>query len=255
MNFHFPSYKKLSTFKNYLILSSLLFFSCISVWFFGKNPLLASIPILAIGILFLLYIKSWKLFIVYVLFASLGTIQEIFFISRGLWFYSKESFLLVPLYLPFVWGNIGLIAVSAFKGIRMIDRKKRLLHNPPNFWLICIITFCTGIAAILSIRLFYLETVKIVTILICIDIVYIFLMRSIPLAFVGLFSMIGGAVGDLVSVSLNLWSYPLENTFAGVPPYIFIGWDVIGLLIVGLYLALDSSDAPLPRWMKDKTEN
>ena len=253
MNFRFQSYKNFSAGENFLILISVLFLSYASVWLLGGTPLLAAIPIALAGALFLFYTRSWKLFLVYFLFALGGTLQEIFFISKGLWSYSSGSFLLVPLYLPFVWGNIGGVAIGAFKGIVILDKNQRLLHRPPNFGKICLIIFLTGVAALLSIRFFYQNPLTLIAILLCLDIVYILFMRSLPLAIVGLFAMAGGTIGDLIAVWLKLWSYPLQNTWAGVPPYIFIGWDVVGLLVVGFYLALDAPDAPIPDWMKDKT--
>jgi uncharacterized membrane protein YoaT (DUF817 family) len=252
MKINFPYYKNFSARENFIIGFSLLLLSYASVWFLGKNPLLAAVPIAMAGALFLFYTRSWKLFLVYFLFALGGTLQEIFFISKGFWSYTSGSFLSVPLYLPFVWGNIGAIAIGAFKNIIIADKNHRLLHRPPGFRKICLILFLTAAAALIGIRMFAQEPVKLIAVFLVIDILFVLHMRSLPLAIVGLFAMAGGTIGDLIAVALNLWNYPLPNTWAGVPPYIFIGWDVVGLLIVGFYLALDAPDAPIPRWMKDK---
>ena len=224
-----------------------------ATWFLADTPILASIPIILVGVLALWYARSTKLVIVYFLFALTGAAQESFFISNGLWSYGSETFLSIPLYLPFVWGNIGILAIGVFKGILLVDKKNELYHRPPLFFGSCVFTLAAALATLSSIHLFGGYPLTLMLVLLGIDALYAVAMRSVPLALVGIVAMTCGAVGDLVSVSLGIWHYPIGvgETLAGVPPYIFIGWDIVGLLIVGFYLTLDARDAPLPRFLKD----
>lgn len=249
----FPLYTNYSPLKNFFVLCLVLGVTYAATWFLADTPLLASIPIILVGALALWYARSLKLVIVYILFALTGAAQESFFILNGLWSYGSETFLSIPLYLPFVWGNIGILAIGVFKGILMVDKKQKLYHEPPLFIGSCLATLAAALATLYSLYLFSGEPLTLILALFCIDVTYAALMRSLPLALVGIVAMTCGSVGDLVSVSLGIWHYPIGvgETLAGVPPYIFIGWDIVGLLIVGFYLTLDARDAPLPRFLKD----
>lgn len=128
----------------------------------------------------------------------------------------------------------------------------RLRHNPPGFLSASIATVLGLIGLVLSMRVFSHHPWQLVLILLGIDILYIFCMRSLPLAIVGIFALAGGAIGDLISVWLGIWNYPATAKIAGIPPYIFIFWGLIGTLMAGLYIVLDAKDFPLPSWMRKK---
>lgn len=238
----FPYYKNISAKMNFLLLLLVLFVSYISVWALRESPFTASVCIAVTGITFLCYTRSWKLTLIYGISATVGTLQELFFISKGLWIYHIESSSSIPFYLPFVWGNIGIIVVSAFKGMRILDRKKRLFHNPPRFIPIITLLILFISTTFFSLNTLYRTPEILIAVFFLLDVAYILLMRSAPLALVGFFSFVGGAIGDLISVSLGIWSYPEGISFFHVPLYVFIGWDIIGLFIAGLYVALDARD-------------
>lgn len=244
MHWLFPSYKTVSPAYNFLILTVVLFTSYSSLWLFSERPLIATVPIALAGVAFLCYAKSWKLLIAAVIFSFFGTAHEAFFIRQGFWSYTTASFLAVPLYLPFIWANIGILAIALFKGILLIDHKRRLCHRPPLFLDTLILTVSTIIISLLCIFLFAQTPLILAGVFLCIDILYIIAMRSIPLALVGAVTLIAGSIADLAAVPLGIWQYPIEGTLSGIPPYIFIGWDIIGLLVVGTYLVLDAEDAP-----------
>jgi hypothetical protein len=221
------------------------------VWIFWKKPLLATLPIALISIFALLYIRSWKLFFVYIFFAIFGVGMEAFFIANGFWSYGASSPMSVPFYLPFIWGNISILTVGIFRGFVMVFGK-RLWHNPPHFLSACIITLFGIAGLVLSMRFFSQYPLQLVLILLGIYILYFLYMQSLPLAIAGICALAGGAVGDLISVWLGIWSYPTTAKIAGIPPYIFIFWCLVGTLMAGLYVVLDAKDAPIPHWMKKK---
>jgi hypothetical protein len=130
----------------------------------------------------------------------------------------------------------------------------RLRHNPPNFWPVCILTIFGFFGMILSIRFFSYHSLQLFLILLGLDILYVAYMRSVPLAIVGIFALAGGTIGDLTCIWLGIWNYSATTTIAGIPPYIFIGWDFTGILMAGLYIALDAKDSPIPNWMKKETD-
>jgi hypothetical protein len=253
MHTSLPSYKDISLAKNFLVLVGILFTSYASVWLFSERPTLATIPITFVGVLFLCYVKSWKLLVVAFLFAFLGAAHEVFFILQGFWSYTTQSFFFIPLYLPFIWGNISILSVALFKGILILDHKNWLFHNPPLFWNSFLFTFLGIVVAPLCIFFFASTPLLLAGIFLCIDILYVIAMRSVPLAIVGLVALIMGSVADLVAVPLGIWQYPLAGTIAGIPPYIFIGWDITALLIIGFYLTFDAPDAPWARQTSMKT--
>jgi uncharacterized membrane protein YoaT (DUF817 family) len=252
--FNLQSYKNVSPIKNFLFLCVVLGISYASVWILGRKPWLALLPIVLTSILALLYIRSWKLLLVYIFFALYGTGMEIFFITNGFWSYDVNSFLSIPFYLPFIWGNIGILSVGIFKGIIMVFGN-RLRHNPPPFLQSCIATALGFIGLALSVRFFSHYPLRLVLILLVIDILYVLYMQSIPLAIVGIFALAGGTIGDLISVWLGIWSYSATAKVAGIPPYVFIGWDLNGILMAGLYIVLDTQDSPIPHWIKKKLLN
>ena len=245
----FPYYKNLSLNKSSFFFCLVLAASYFCVWFLGKNPWQAMVPIILVGVLALFYLRSWKLFLVYIFIAILTSGLEILFITYGFWAYKVDSFWSIPIYLPFVWGNIGILCVGGLKGIMMISGQ-RFLHSPPRLSSALILTLLGLIALVLSVRNFAGQPFLLVLILLCIDILYVVFMRSIPLALVGIIALTCGTIGDLTSVWLGVWNYSAISKIAGVPPYVFIGWDIMGLMIAGLYLTLDAPDAPLPHWMK-----
>ena len=235
------SHKTNSPLKNFFILLTFLLINFLSVWFLGTIPLVALIPILGSGLLMLLASKSMKLFIVYVVFALAGTIQEILFISLGVWSYSATSFLSVPLYLPFIWGNISILCVSLYKGIFMLRAFRSLPHHPPKALTIFSALAFAIIFTLLSIYLFWDQPFLLFLLFIVIDIFLIFSIRSIPFALVGIGALVCGSVGDIVSVHLNYWSYSTSHhALLDVPLYIFLGWDIVGLFIVASYIFLET---------------
>lgn len=241
----FPSYKRFSHTINFGVTLVLLGISFVSVWIFGGIPWIAMVFIFIPGFLTLFYLRSRKLFLVYLIFFCVGTLQEVFFISRGAWSYQETSRFLIPAYLPFVWGNISILCVVALKGILMLHSARGLLHEPPGFSVILRTILFSAMFALGGLLLFYQQPTVLIGIFLIIDVFLVFSIRSVPLAIVGLMALFFGAIGDLVSVALGRWSYPPIGTIAGVPGYIFIGWDIVGLIIAGMYLALDASDAPI----------
>lgn len=243
MLFPVPTYKTLSPIKNFLLLLAILLTSYITVWFLGSSPLLASVIIAVPGILFLLYVKSWKLLVTMVFAALIGTGHEIFFIQQGYWSYHEPSFFSVPAYLPFIWANIGLLSVALYKGLLLIDIRHPLLHRLPHFRSALFLTVATLSLALLALYLFAPKPGLLVIIFLALDVLYVWSMRSIPLAIVGICTFVAGAIGDLVSVPLGIWSYPVTSaSFLGVPVYIFAYWDIIGIMLAGMYATLETLD-------------
>lgn len=129
-----PTYTRIPPLLNLCILFLLLLLSYGAVGYFGHTPGLASLMMVAPALLFLWYVRSLKLLLVALLAALGGTLHEVYFIQAGYWWYHIQSFWQVPAYLPFVWANIGILTVSIYKGMRMLDTRQTLWHQPPAFW-------------------------------------------------------------------------------------------------------------------------
>ena len=236
----FPSYKSISPVSNFGILFVFLLINLASVWILGDIPWLASFPIALSGFLALLYSRSSKLFLTYIIFALAGAFQEIFFISFGIWSYKDTSFFSIPLYLPFIWGNIAILCISFFKGIFMVKPFSLWFHRTPRFFILISALLFAIIFSLVSIFFFWERPFLLFVLFVLIDVFLIYMVRSIPFALVGITALLCGSLGDLVSVATERWSYSVGGTFFGVPPYIFIGWDIVGLLIIAFYLALEA---------------
>jgi len=242
----FPSYRKFSPLTNFVFLATILLTSYIAVWFFEAHPLVAAGIIALPGILFLLYAQSAKLLAVTLLAALAGTAHEVFFIQEGYWWYREASFLGIPAYLPVIWANIGILSVAIYKGILIIDRKKYLLHILPPFPKALGLTVSAILASLFGIFFLAPHPFWLMAFFLIIDILYVYWMRSIPLALVGILALGAGSTADLIAVPLGIWQYPMSTaSFLGVPLYIFIGWDVVGILLAGLYITFDLLDTPV----------
>ncbi|MFZ1654425.1 MAG: hypothetical protein WBO92_02550 [Candidatus Moraniibacteriota bacterium] len=235
----FPHYKNFSPGVNFFILVGALFINYISVWFLSTSPGLATIPIALTCFSLILYARSWKLALVAGVFAVAGAGQEAFFIANGLWSYETVSFLSIPLYLPFTWANISILVVGIFQGLLRLKTTLHLYHKPPAFSQALWMTGVAALAVLLAIHHWAEVPLRLVLFFLFIDFAYIAVMRSVPLAMVGLIAMAAGSIADLVAVPLGLWSYPAGGHFSGIPGYIFLGWDIVGLFAAGLYLTID----------------
>lgn len=78
---------------------------------FWRQPYVALLleACIAVG---LLYVSGWHYWKYYVLCALLGASSEILVIYFGAWSYTMPQLLGIPLWLPFVWGNVALFFVS-----------------------------------------------------------------------------------------------------------------------------------------------
>lgn len=115
-----------------------------------------------------------------------------------------------------------------------------LLHKPPRFFILVVTLSFAIIFSLASIFFFWEHVILLFLLFILIDIFLIYMVRSIPFALVGITALLCGSLGDLVSVATERWSYSVGGTVFGVPPYIFIGWDIVGLFIIALYLTLEA---------------
>lgn len=235
----FPNYTRTSLVTNFLVLVCALCINYISVWSLSSSPALATIPIALVCVALILFARSWKLALVACIFAIIGAGQEAFFIANGLWNYDTVSFLSIPLYLPFTWANISILVVGIFQGLLQLKTTLHLYHRPPSFSRAFWTTGVAFLAVLLAIYQWADEPVRLVMFFLIIDLVYVTVMRSIPLAIVGLIAMVAGSIADLVAVPLGIWSYPSGGHLAGIPGYIFLGWDIVGLFAAGLYLTID----------------
>lgn len=240
MYFPFPPYQTVSRSINFFILIVTLGINYGAVWLWWQTPIRATLPILITSILLLLYARSRKLLITYLLFALGGAGQEAFFIASGVWEYHSASFFAIPFYLPFIWGNIALLVVGLLRGILQLHDQFHLPHRPPVFQKISLITLGTIVLVLLSIYWFSETPRLLFALFIILDIAYVVSLRSAPLALVGLVALCMGSIADLIAVPSGIWSYPIHGTTSGIPAYIFLGWDIVGLLAGGIYLTLDA---------------
>lgn len=238
----FPYYTDISPGANFLVLVSALLLNYSSVLYLSTLPLLATLPIALTGFALILYTRSWKLALVASVFAIIGAGQEAFFIARGLWHYETTSFLSIPLYLPFVWANIAILIVGLFQGLLQLRTKLHLYHAPPRFLQTFLATGSAAFTVMFAIYHWADRPSQLIVLFLFIDIVYVAVMRSVPLAIVGLIAMLAGSIADLIAVPLGIWHYPSGGYFSNIPGYIFLGWDIVGLFAAGLYLTVDSWD-------------
>lgn len=240
----FPPYHTVSRSLNLFILMVVLSVNYLAVWLWWQTPYLATFPILLTGILLLLYARSQKLWITYILFALGGAGQEILFISSGIWEYSSTSFFAIPIYLPFIWGNIALLVVGLLRGILQCQEQLHFPHHPPRFSRAFLSTLLLIVFIVLSIYWFAENPKLLFALFLAADIAYLIAQRSVPLAFVGLVALCMGSLADLIAVPAGIWFYPLHAPTTEIPAFIFLGWDIVGLLAGGIYLTLEAWETP-----------
>lgn len=240
MHPYYPSYQMASPNTNFLILLLALIINYGAVWFWWDTPIIVLYPILIVSILLLGYARSWKLLFTYIIFAFVGAGQEAFFATIGLWHYQNATFLSIPIYLPFIWGNIAILAVGLFQGIRGLNQKRGFYHHPPSFLRVLLAT-TSAIPLLIFMGYFFSDSPTLLTLLLIgFDIGYVIFLRSVPLALVGIVTFLCGSLSDLVALQSGIWNYPSGGLFSNIPSYVFIGWDIVGLIAVGIYLIFDT---------------
>ncbi len=247
-----PPYHSLGSATSFALLFTLLFASYASVWWWAHEPVRAAIAIACLVVPFLAYIKSQKLLVVALLAALLGTAHEAFFASQGYWTYRVASWASIPSYLPSVWAVIGVLSVAIYKGLlrvcstwlppaRPLSRSAALALTLSGFGLV-----------FWSIWEAASEPWFVVILFVLIEAAYLVIWRNLALALVGGFTLLAGMLADLCFVSLGVWSYPESAArWHSVPVYIFAYWNIMGVLLAGLYASLDSR--PHTVGSRDKT--
>ncbi len=242
-----PSYKAFPHWYVPLILIVTLIVTYSTLWLFWDKPLLAMLILSLLSSMLLFFFRSYKIFAVFILVALLGTLHDLYFIAHGMWFYGAPMHgTVIPLYLPITWGIISIMIVSAFKIIHILTPQK--YHTQPPFYVSLGATFGALITALIGMSIFSDNHLLIIGWFILVDIIYLLIMRSLPLALIGIIAVCGGSIGEITSVALGAWSYS-SGSITGIPSFIFVGWDVIGMIVAGTYSALDAPDAP---WNKSK---
>ena len=211
------------------------------IWNLWMHDRLAALIITAATLGYIWYFRSTKMLIVALSVGALGTLQDTYFITHGIWRYSSMHGAIIPLYVPALWAAIGCIVIGLFKFIAHITRAHPLLSyhrpRPAHHQLVATVLALTAALAALATLA---DTIPLLALtFLAIDIAYVTFMRSVPLALVGATVFLFGMIGEITAVSFGAWAYA-NGTFHGVPPFIFFGWDVIGTVIVGTYMTLDA---------------
>lgn len=90
---------------------------------FFKNPLLLAVILFALTLIALFKWKSRNTLIVFFCGAIWGTICELIAVYLGIWSYAFPSFLGIPYWLFFGWGNISIFLYRLSNEIRKIKMK------------------------------------------------------------------------------------------------------------------------------------
>ncbi len=224
-----------------IILFISLFLTYETIWTLWQTPIPATIILFFISIALLLFFRSIKMCIIFIGVSLFGTLHDIYFIAHDLWHYKETTIGTIPLYLPLTWGIISIIIIATFKTILILLKER--YHNPPSFTTALTSTLATLGIALLGMAHLSMHQPVLIALFILIDVLYTLIMRSVPLMIIGIIALSGGTLGEITSVAIGAWHYP-SGTIAGIPPFIFIGWDIIGIIIAGTYITLDAQDAP-----------
>ncbi|MBI4116269.1 hypothetical protein HY449_00830 [Candidatus Pacearchaeota archaeon] len=96
----------------------------LTVIIFYKNILLTTVILSVLAIIALLKWKTAKVFIIFILGGFLGAFAEIIGVNYGAWSYSYASFLGVPAWIFFFWGNAAIFIYRLSNEIKKIKMKK-----------------------------------------------------------------------------------------------------------------------------------
>ncbi len=211
------------------------------IWNLWAHDALATLIIAGVTLCYILYFRSVKMFIVALSVGTLGTLQDYYFIAHNLWRYSSVHGAIIPLYVPALWAAVACMLINLFKAISNATRTHPLLsyYRPRHGLAQLAATTLALCSALLALATLSHNIPLLAGSFFIIDIIYVWFMRSVPLALVGITAFVFGMIGEITAVSMGAWHYP-HGTFMGVPPYIFFGWDVIGTVTVGTYMALDT---------------
>jgi len=96
------------------------FLTMLFVILFYEHILLASIFIGVLGVVGLIKWKSKLTLSIFILTAILGTLAEMYTVSKGVWSYAVADLINVPSWLFFVWGNAGAFIYQTTLGIKRL---------------------------------------------------------------------------------------------------------------------------------------
>ncbi len=84
----------------------------ISLFFLNDSMMLATLCVMALGIIMIVANWSFEHLIVYMVFLMMSVIPEITAVYMGLWTYPTGNFFGIPLWIPFFWSNGALFIVE-----------------------------------------------------------------------------------------------------------------------------------------------
>ena len=106
-----------------IVMSSLLIaLSLILVVTFWKNNILLAVLLLMVGLVTLYIWREKRKIYLYIVTGILGGGAEAIAISFGVWNYTNPTFLDIPLWLPFLWGEVGLYISTLILELKQIAK-------------------------------------------------------------------------------------------------------------------------------------
>jgi len=106
-----------------IVMSSLLIaLSLILVVAFWRNNILLAVLLLIVGLVTLYIWKEKRKIYLYIVTGILGGGAEAIAISFGVWSYTNPTFLNLPLWLPFLWGEVGLYISTLILELKQISK-------------------------------------------------------------------------------------------------------------------------------------
>ncbi len=118
--------------KNNRLITSLLFLlTLVSVVVLWQNPWATFVVIALISVLLIL--NTGKKFVpIYIFCAVLGTFSEIIAAASGAWTYENQALFTVPVWLPLVWGNAGVLFAKLIIDFRLAPKAVKQAKKSNN---------------------------------------------------------------------------------------------------------------------------
>lgn len=86
-----------------------------AVIFLWRAPLMLALMLIGISGMLLFFLRKKKFYVIYLFTAIWGPLTEAVAIGRGVWHYTTQDFLGIPLWLPFLWGMASLVIAYTYE--------------------------------------------------------------------------------------------------------------------------------------------
>ncbi len=209
------------------------------------QPIISMLLLIAISIIALLTFRTKFHLIIFILMAILGPLSEIILIKIGVMNYSHlyESnlisiFGLLPLWLPFAWGIVGVSLYEVSRQqISFLDYLKE--KNMNKLRKISSLVFILVLIPIMLFAVIYSKNPLVAVIaIIVVFLLLLYFQRNLNNAVYFINGALFGLLAEGTTLQQGIYSYAGENIF-NVPLWLGLTWGLTGIIIYRLVNFVD----------------